>query len=173
MSHSLSSMCYKIKQKTVIHQCMIQRLLTSWPWTCATICENCAPRLFQYSSSSCGPLESFSLRSCWLSISTYWERNTRKCKIPKYCTQGPKILRGPFFYFVLCCKLYIQGVLFQIWQKNNTNSWYFLEGKYSWFLHVCFIPGLGIFCPSVCVTAIKLTHHNIISSAVIYPLFPR
>ena len=172
MSHSLSSMCYKIKQKTVIHQCTIQRLLTSWPWTCATICENCAPRLFQYSSSSCGPLESFSLRSCWLSIITYWERTRRKCTIPKYCTLGSKILRQPFFYFVLCCKLYIQGVLFQTWQKNNTNSWYFVEGKYSWFLHVCFTSGLGIFCPSVCVTAVELTHHNSISNAVIYLLFP-
>lgn len=133
MSHSLLSMFYKIKQKTVLHQSTIQRLLTSWPWTCVTICENWAPRLFQYSSSSWGPLESFSLRSCWLSISTYWEITMRKCKIPKYCTLGPKILRGPFFYFVLCWKLYIQGFLFQIWQKNYTTSWYFAEGKYSWF----------------------------------------
>jgi hypothetical protein len=30
---------------------------------------------------------------------------------------------------------------------------------------------LGIFCPSVCVTAIELTHHSSISNAVIYPLF--
>lgn len=38
---------------------------------CDKSCENCAALFFQYSSSSCGPLVSFSLRSCWLSINTF------------------------------------------------------------------------------------------------------